>query len=181
MSIINSDLKRYRTANGKFEWYEPSVPVIIFFRIGSYIRSIKFKPVRIFLSIFHLPVYSFLSLLTGIIIPRGCKIGKGLRIYHFGCIVLNPETIMGENCTLRQGVTIGTKNEDHDVPVIGNNVEFGAGCKVLGKIKIGDNVIIGANAVVVSDVPDNSIAVGIPARIIPRKPDKNPNESPAHP
>lgn len=76
---------------------------------------------------------------------------------------------MGKNCVIRQGVTIGTKNEDHDVPIIGNNVEFGAGCKVLGKIKIGNNVIIGANAVVLCDVPDNSIAVGIPAKIYPQK------------
>ena len=76
---------------------------------------------------------------------------------------------MGENCILRQGVTIGTKNEDHDVPVIGNHVEFGAGAKVLGKIRIGNNVTIGANAVVLCDVPDNSIAVGIPAKIYPKK------------
>lgn len=73
---------------------------------------------------------------------------------------------MGYGCTLRQGVTIGTKCFDHDVPVIGNNVEFGAGCKVLGDIVIGNNVVIGANAVVLCDVPDNAIAVGVPARVI---------------
>lgn len=90
----------------------------------------------------------------------------GLRIYHYGCIIVNPDTVMGYGCTLRQGVTIGTKCFDHDVPVIGNNVEFGAGCKVLGDIVIGNNVVIGANAVVLCDVPDNAIAVGVPARVI---------------
>jgi len=166
-STIKADYKRYKNANGKFEWYEPSFPVLLFFRIGSAIRRIKFTPLRFFFTLFHLPIYSFLCLITGITIPRGCQIGKGLRIYHFGCIVLNPETQMGENCTLRHGVTIGNRTGDHDVPVIGNNVEFGAGCKVLGDIKIGNNVVIGANAVVIKDVPDNHAAVGIPAKIFP--------------
>lgn len=113
-------------------------------------------------------IYLFLifNTLIGIHIPRSCKIGGGLRIYHYGCIIVNPDTVMGYGCTLRQGVTIGTKCFDHDVPVIGNNVEFGAGCKVLGDIVIGNNVVIGANAVVLCDVPDNAIAVGVPARVI---------------
>ena len=106
--------------------------------------------------------------MTGIQLPRGCKIGAGLRIFHFGCIVLNPDVIIGENCTLRHGVTIGTRTGDHDVPVIGDNVNIGAGAKILGKIKIGDNVTIGANAVVITDIPDDHIAVGVPARCLPR-------------
>jgi serine O-acetyltransferase len=109
------------------------------------------------------------TIITGIQIPRGCKIGPGLRIYHFGCLVLNPLTVIGKNCTLRHGVTIGNRNEIDDVPVLGDNVDIGAGAKVLGRIKIGNNVSIGANAVVITDVPDDHIAVGVPARVILKK------------
>ncbi len=168
-SIIKSDLNRYKKQNGGYYWDEPSLISIILYRLGYAIRGIRFAPVRILFSIIHLPFYMLFTVLFGIQIPRGAKIGKGLRIFHFGCIVINPETVMGDNCTLRHDVTIGNRNDIHDVPIIGNNVEFGVGCKVLGDIKIGDNVIIGANAVVLCDVPDNSIAVGIPAKVIMRK------------
>jgi len=70
---------------------------------------------------------------------------------------------------MRHGVTIGVKKIGEKSPVIGNNVEFGAGAKVLGALKIGDNVTVGANAVVVCDVPTDSIAVGVPAKIYPKK------------
>jgi serine O-acetyltransferase len=105
----------------------------------------------------------------GISIPRNTSIGKGFKIYHFGGIVINSLSIIGDNCSLHQGVTIGIRNTYTDVPVIGNNVTVGAGAKLLGAIKIGDNVVIGANAVVLCDVPDNSIAVGIPAKVYKKK------------
>ena len=169
ISTIKEDLKAYRKSNGKIQWDEPSIICVILYRIGHRIQKIKFAPIRILFNIIHLPFFFLFNTIIGIYIPRGAQIGGGLRIHHYGCIIINPDTIMGENCILRQGVTIGTKNKDHDVPVIGNNVEFGAGAKVLGKIKIGNNVTIGANAVVLCDVPDNSIAVGIPAKIYPKK------------
>ena len=78
-------------------------------------------------------------------------------------------TVIGKNCTLRHGVTIGNRQAVDDVPVIGDHVDIGAGAKILGKIRIGNNVSIGANAVVITDVPDNHIAVGVPARILPQK------------
>ena len=76
----------------------------------------------------------------------------------------------GDNCILRNGVTIGLKNiEEKAAPRIGNNVNIGAGAKILGNITIGNNVDIGANAVVISAVPNNAIAVGVPAKIILKK------------
>lgn len=168
--MIISDLRRYvNPFNNKFEWNEPSYIVIILFRLGSSIRKIKFKPIRIFLSLIHTPFYSFFSIFMGISIPRNTTIGKGFKIYHFGGIVLNSLTIIGDNCSLHQGVTIGVKNTYTDVPVIGNNVTVGAGAKLLGSIKIGNNVVIGANAVVLCDVPDDSIAVGIPAKVYKKR------------
>ena len=95
------------------------------------------------------------------------QIGGGLQIAHYGYIIVPASTTMGEYCRLRPGVVIGTKftrNEKHGV-IIGDGVEFGVGAKVLGDITIGDNVIIGANAVVLENVPDNCIVAGVPAKI----------------
>ena len=96
------------------------------------------------------------------------QIGGGLQIAHYGYIIVPSSTTMGEYCRLRPGVVIGTKftrNESRGV-IIGDGVEFGVGSKVLGEITIGDNVIIGANAVVLEDVPDNCTVAGVPAKII---------------
>lgn len=165
---IKEDVKRYKE-NGKFEWFEPSLLVIINYRVGRFLRSIRPAIIGKLLSVIHLPFYMFFTVFTGIYLPRGTQIGPGLRIWHFGCIMLNPDTIIGSNCTLRQGVTIGNRKSQHDVPVIGDNVDIGAGAKILGDIVIGNNVSIGANAVVLKDIPDNSVAVGVPAKIIERQ------------
>lgn len=94
------------------------------------------------------------------------SIDGGIMIQHgFATIVVCKS--MGAGCYIRQQVTIGYAHEG--VPTIGNNVEFGCGCKVLGPIKIGDDVIIGANAVVTKDIPSHSVVVGIPAKIIKRR------------
>jgi serine acetyltransferase len=108
----------------------------------------------------------FISIIFGVSIPRNCTIGIGLIIYHYSNIVTNGSVVIGENCVICRGVTIGNKNFENDVPVLGDNVDIGAGAVIIGKIKIGNNVKIGANAVVLKDVPDNHIAVGNPARNI---------------
>lgn len=97
------------------------------------------------------------------------KIGQGFQIAHYGYIVIPGSTVIGDNCRVRPGVVIG-KRDINDYTgrgsVIGSNVEFGVGSKVMGPVTIGDNVIIGANAVVTRDVPSNSVVAGIPARVI---------------
>lgn len=103
---------------------------------------------------------------TGIGLPKSALIGPGLRIWHFGGIFLHPDVVIGANCTLRQGVTIGNRYEDGPVPVIGDNVEFGAYAQVLGGVHVGNHCRIGALSVVLCDVPDGATAVGSPARII---------------
>ena len=107
----------------------------------------------------------------GIEIYPETEIGEGLYIGHWGGIVVNPLVKIGKNCNLSQGVTIGQLNRGikKGVPVIGNNVYIGPGAKVIGNIKIGDNVAIGANSVVVDDVPNNSVVIGVPAKIVSQK------------
>lgn len=103
-------------------------------------------------------------------LPKTAVIGPGLRIWHFGNIFIHGDANIGANCTLRQGVTIGNRVADGPVPVIGNNVEFGAYAQVLGDVRIGNDCKIGAMAVVLDDVPDGCTAVGAPARIIRPRP-----------
>ena len=92
------------------------------------------------------------------------SVGGGLRFQHFSGVVINEGAIIGHHCLIFHGVTIGLASSG--IPHIGNYVILSSGCKVIGGVKIGNNVIIGANAVVTHDIPDNSVAVGIPARVI---------------
>lgn len=112
--------------------------------------------------------HRFWSIVTGADIPLNSKIGGGLLLPHPNGVVIHPDAEIGPNCLIFQQVTIGSRNGSAP-PVIGGHVDIGAGAKIIGAIKIGNNVEIGANAVVLSDVPDNCIAVGVPARVKQKK------------
>ena len=100
-------------------------------------------------------------------IPYQVVIGRGSRCGHRGiAVVINRDAIIGENVLIRAHVTIGKKTPEGKAPVIGDNVEIGDGAKIIGELSIGEYAVIGANAVVVSDVPPRTLAVGVPARII---------------
>jgi serine O-acetyltransferase len=104
----------------------------------------------------------------GISIPSYTQIGSGFYIGHFGGIVINGKSIIGNNCNISQGVTLGEANRGKNKgwPKLGNNIYIGPGAKVVGAVTIGNNVAIGANCVVTKDIPDNSVVVGIPGRVI---------------
>ncbi|MBW7572626.1 serine O-acetyltransferase [Caproiciproducens faecalis] len=105
---------------------------------------------------------------TGIEIHPGAQIGKGLFIDHGMGVVIGETTVIGDNCTLYQGVTLGGTGKDHGKrhPTLGDNVMIGSGAKVLGPFRVGDNARVAAGAVVLDEVPDNATAVGVPARIV---------------
>lgn len=107
---------------------------------------------------------------TGIEIHPGAKIGKGLFIDHGNGVIIGETTVIGDNVTLYQGVTLGGTGKEHGKrhPTIGNNVMISAGAKVLGSFKIGDNSKIGAGSVVLSEVPPGSTVVGVPGRVVKR-------------
>lgn len=96
--------------------------------------------------------------------PNTC--GVGLQIWHYGHIIINEKTRIGNNLTIYPGVEIGHKTPGGGCPTIGDNCFIGAGAKIFGKIKIGNNVTIAANSVVITDIPDNAIVGGIPAKIL---------------
>lgn len=96
-------------------------------------------------------------------IPHRLKIGIGIKIWHPFGIIIHPDCLIGDNLTIRHQVTIGKAKDDGGVPVLGNNISIGTGAKILGDINIGDNTVIGANAVVTKSFPEKSILVGCPA------------------
>ena len=113
---------------------------------------------------------------TGIEIHPGAKIGSSLFIDHGMGVVVGETSVIGNNVTLFQGVTLGGTGKERGKrhPTLGDNIVIGAGAKVLGNVKIGENVQIGANAVVLKDVPSNSTVVGVPGRIVRKEGKKIP-------
>ena len=112
--------------------------------------------------------------LTGIEIHPGATIGRGLFIDHGAGVVIGETAIVGDNCTIYQGVTLGGTGKETGKrhPTLGNNVMVGSGAKLLGNFKVGDNSKIAAGAVVLGEVPENSTAVGIPAKVVRKKGEK---------
>ncbi len=107
---------------------------------------------------------------TGVVLPASAEIGPGLLISHPGTIIVHPDTRIGARCSVGQDTTIGTTGRGGDgVPSIGDDVFLGSGCRVLGGVSIGDGASVGANAVVLKDVPAYHTAVGVPAQVVPRR------------
>jgi serine O-acetyltransferase len=104
----------------------------------------------------------------GISIPYTTSIGSGFYIGHFGGIVVNEKSVIGRNCNISHGVTLGVANRGRNkgCPTIGDNVYIGPGAKIVGAVRVGSNVAIGANCVVTRDIPDGSVVVGVPGRVI---------------
>jgi serine O-acetyltransferase len=144
--------------------------VMVVYRFGRWRYGIRQRWLRLPFSFAYKFLKTFSEILTGIELPCEVTLGRRFRIDHFGGIVISGDASFGDDCVIRNGVTVGLRHTgQRGAPLIGNRVDIGAGAKILGPIHIGDDVAIGANAVVIQDVPPNSIAVGIPARIKPRK------------
>lgn len=142
--------------------------------IWCYIKTLRYVEYYDFKrknNLIYYPYYVFLlsklrklSHITGFQIPPHVC-GKGLTIWHWGSIIVNPSTKIGDNCTLYPGVLIGHKTSG-DAPIIGDNVFVGSGTKIIGKVNIGDNVIIGQNCTVVKSIPANTTVVSPAVRIL---------------
>jgi len=141
---------------------------LLIYRFGRWRYGIRPGWLRKPFSFVYHVLFKLVQILTGIELPCEVEIGNGFVIDHFGGIIISGYAKFGANCRIRNGVVVGLKNVEEPIaPVIGDNVDIGSGAKVLGPIRIGNNVRIGANAVVLCDVPDNHMAVGVPAVIKP--------------
>jgi serine O-acetyltransferase len=143
---------------------------LVVYRFGRWRYGIRNQWLRKPFSFIYHVLFKLVQVVSGIELPCEARIGRNFVIDHFGGIIVSGYARFGDNCRIRTGVVVGLMRVDEPcAPEIGNNVDIGAGAKVLGRIRIGNNVRIGANAVVVSDVPDNCIAVGVPAVCRPMK------------
>lgn len=151
------DSNNFRGGYLRFLFTNHSIKILFWLRICQYLSSkgrwccLPFAVARI--------IYKHQEWKTGIQIPYHINLGAGAFFPHHGCIIVNGNTVIGENCTIYQGVTIGYSGHwpNGGIPTIGNNVTLYPGAKIFGCIRLGDNVTIGANCVVCKDVPNNSI------------------------
>jgi serine O-acetyltransferase len=143
--------------------------VMLVYRFGRWRYQVRPVLLRKFLSLLYKFAKIAIQIVTGIDLPCETRVGRRLKFEHFGGIIISGDTVLGDDVIIRNGVTIGLKNTNKPgAPVIGNRVDIGAGAKILGNIQIGHDAIVGANAVVLIDVPARALAVGIPARIVVR-------------
>lgn len=171
MAIFSNIRKDLAVYNG--DWGCQGFWVMLVYRFGCFRYTIKPPFIRKPFSLLYKFFFKCIQIITGIELPCEVKVGNNFRIDHFGDIIISGYADFGDNCIVRNGVTVGLKNIDEKAaPKIGNNVSIGAGAKILGPITIGSNVDIGANAVVINSIPDNSVAVGIPARVLPKNREK---------
>jgi serine O-acetyltransferase len=167
---VRSDLRSY---DG--DWTAQGFWVMLVYRLGRWRYSISPPLVRKPFSSVYKVLFKLVQIITGIELPCEVQIGRNFIIDHFGGIIISGYAKFGDNCRIRNGVVVGLKRiEEKVAPVIGDNVDIGAGAKLLGPIRIGNNVLIGANAVVLCDVPDDSIAVGVPAQVKSRRQSDSP-------
>lgn len=163
---LREDLRTYEG-----QWMRQGFWVMVVYRFGNWRYRIRNRAVRLPFSALYKFLKVISEILTGIDLPCETKLGRRFRIDHFGGIVISGDAVFGDDCIIRNGVTVGLRHTGHrGAPVIGDRVDIGAGAKILGSIRVGDDVAVGANAVVITDVPPNSIAVGVPAKIRSRRP-----------
>jgi serine O-acetyltransferase len=167
-ALLQSDYKKYKKYGGDFlviVFFTQGFWAIIQYRFAHTVYKLRIPIVKQFLQVVCLVWQKVIEITTGISIPASAKIGSSFYIGHFGGIILNANTVIGSNCNISQGVTIGVSvlNERRGVPIIGNNVYIGANTIVAGKITIGDDVLIGAASLMNKDADDSSVWLGVPA------------------
>jgi serine O-acetyltransferase len=154
------------THNG--EWGSEGFLAIALHRFGNWRMDVRTKVLRAPLTILYRVLARWVRIRYGIKLEYTVKLGRRVRIWHSGGMVLGAKSI-GDDVNIRQNTTFGVARRGdagHLKPVIGDRVDIGCGVCILGAVTVGSDSIIGANAVVLRDVPPNSLAVGVPARII---------------
>lgn len=159
--LWREDLRAHRG-----DWTLPGFRAVAVCRFGQWRMGIRFKPLRAPFSVVYRWMYRRCRNVYGIELPYTVQLGRRVVIEHQGTIVIHGNAVIGDDCVLRQGVTLGNRylERPFEAPTLGQRVNLGAGAKLLGNITIGDDAVIGANSVVLEDVAAGTTVVGIPAR-----------------
>lgn len=162
INLIREDLSTY---NG--DWTRPGLQALLVHRFGQRAKLIGPKLLRYPLVALSKVMFITVRNLYGIELPFSASIGRRVIFEHQHGIVVHGNCVIGDDCVIRQGVTLGIRrmSQLHMAPRLGKAVDVGAGAKILGGISVGNNVIVGANSVVLDNVPSESVAVGSPARV----------------
>lgn len=155
-------------------WALPGFQAVATQRFGNWAHSRQFLPLRFVFSMLHLLFYCLARNVYGIEIPHTAKIGRRLHVSHQSGIVVHPYATIGDDCVIRQNVTIGNAGIERGhvgpehAPVLGNRIDIGAGAVIIGNVSIGDDVNIGPNSVVVTDIKSNTTVMAPTARRLQR-------------
>lgn len=139
-------------------------------RFGNWRMSVRPKLLRAPFSIVYKLLYRGVEWTCGISLPYTVRVGRRVRLWHHGGMILHAASI-GDGAQVRQNTTFGVARTNHnfELPHIGAGADIGVGAVVIGDVRVGENAVIGANAVVTKDVPDNAVAVGVPAKVIKQR------------
>jgi serine O-acetyltransferase len=150
------------------DWTRPGFQALLVYRFGVWRMGIQAAPLRVPLSAAYKAAYTAVRNFYGIELPYTAQIGRRVVFEHQHGIVVHGSTVIGDDCIVRHGVTFGIRRMERldDAPILGRGVNVGAGAKLIGRIHVGDGAAIGANAVVLHDVPAGALAVGIPAQVV---------------
>lgn len=163
---LRAQIKEDWIAHGR-DWTRPGFRAVAAHRFGNWRMTIGSKLLRAPFSLVYRWMYRKARNIYGIELPYSARLGRRVVFEHQGAVVIHGDSEIGDDSIIRQGVTLGNRRLDrpHDAPRLGKRVNVGAGAKILGGVTIGDDAVIGANAVVLRDVPAGAIAVGVPAQI----------------
>ena len=161
MANIKYDYRRYRETGHSFAdiMFSRGFQAVVSYRLRYWLvcKHIPF---------IHIIIGYLTEVITNVEIPANVCIGRGLVIFHGGPVLINGRACIGERISLRPGVVIGGDYDGKGAPTLGDNIDIGVGAKIIGEIVLGNNIMVGANAVVTKSFPVNSVLVGVPARNI---------------
>lgn len=161
-ALLKEDL---RTHDG--DYWEQGFWAIAVHRFGNWRMGFRFKLFRAPLTLIYRIAFKVVEWTCGITLPYTVKVGRRVRIWHHGSMILHARSI-GDDVHIRQNTTFGVahRGENRAIPIIEDRVDIGCGVCILGNVRVGHDSVIGANAVVLKNIPPHSVAVGIPAKII---------------
>jgi serine O-acetyltransferase len=155
--------------NGR-DWTAPGFRALFVHRFGNWRMTVEPKVLRAPLSFVYRTMARFVRNHYGIELPFDVRVGRRVSVDHQSGIVIHGHTVIGDDCRIRQNITMGVRSLDDPTaaPILERGVDVGAGAVIVGRITIGEGASIGANAVVLHDVPPGALAIGVPAKIVQR-------------